>query len=131
MESNALKDGSLSAQEKARIRGAQNRESRDITRLDNNNRTGDPNSLSSRRMQADVQRNVNQQQRIEQGVKSGSLTNREVGRRERGEPRITRREARAGRDGHVGPGEQRRIQSAENRESRRIYRQKHDDQVRN
>src|SRR5437879_13111023 len=60
MESNALKDGKLSPAEKARIERAQNRESRDINRLESNNRTGNPNSPSSQRMQADVQRNVNQ-----------------------------------------------------------------------
>ena len=76
-----------------------------------------------------VQRDVNQQQRIEQGVKSGSLTNRETARLERGESRIDRAEARAGADGKVGPGEQRRIQRAENRESRRIYKEKHDAQT--
>ena len=79
---------------------------------------------------SEVQRDVNQQQRIEQGLKSGQLTNREAGRLERGESRIDRREARAGRDGVVDAGEQRRIQASENRESRRIYREKHDAQTR-
>ena len=80
-------------------------------------------------MQADVQRNINQQSRIEQGVNSGSLTNRETARLERGEARIDRAEARAGADNKVGPREQRRIQKAENRESRRIHREKHDAQT--
>jgi hypothetical protein len=125
-----LRDGNLSPAEKARLAGEQNRASRDINRLENNGRTGNPNSPSSQRMQADVQRNVNQQQRIEQGLKSGQLTNREAGRLERGESRIDRREAQAGRDGHVGPREQRRIQTAENRESRAIRHEKHDAQRR-
>src|SRR5207253_15300 len=76
-----------------------------------------------------VQRDVNQQKRIEQGVKSGSLTNRETARLERGEARIDRAEARAGADNKVGPREQRRIQKAEDRESRRIHREKHDAQT--
>ena len=76
-----------------------------------------------------VQRDVNQQQRIEQGVQSGSLTTREAARLERGEARIERKEARAGADGKVNAREQRRIQKAENRESRRIYREKHDAQT--
>jgi hypothetical protein len=79
-------------------------------------------------MQADVQRNINQQSRIEQGVKSGSLTTREAGRLEQGEARISKKEARAGSEGNVNAHEQRRVQSAENRESRRIYREKHDAQ---
>ena len=125
-----LKNGSLSPAEKARLDREQNQASRDINRLENNKATGNPNSASSRRMQADVQRNANQQARIEQGVKSGQLTNREAGRMERGESHVDRQEARAGRNGHVGAAEQHRVQTAENRESRRIHNQKHDAQTR-
>jgi len=130
MQSNAEKDGKLSPAEKARIQRAQNQESRDINRLENNAARGNPNSASSQRMQADVQRNVNQERRIEQGIQSGQLTNREAGKLERGQARVDRAEARAGADGHVGPNEQRRIQKAENKQSRRIYREKHDAQKR-
>jgi hypothetical protein len=130
MESNAAKDGKLSAGEKARIQRAQNQESRQINRLESNAAKGNPNSASSQRMQADVQRNVNQQQRIEQGIQSGQLTNREAGKLERGQARVNRAEARAGADGKVGPNEQRGIQKAENRQSKRIYREKHDAQTR-
>ena len=129
-QANAKRDGVVTPAEKARLEREQNRASRDINRLENNGRTGDPTSASSQRMQADVQRNVNQQQRIENGLKSGALTTREAGRLERGEARIDRKEARAERDGNVSAGEQARIQTAENRESRRIYRQKHDAQTR-
>ena len=130
MESNATKDGKLSPAEKARIQRAQNQESRQINRLESNTARGNPNSASSQRMQADVQRNVNQERRIEQGVQSGRLTNREAGRLERGQARVDRAEARAGADGHVGAGEQRRIQKQENWQSKRIYREKHDAQTR-
>ena len=130
MESNAEKDGKLSPAEKARIQRAQNQESRQINRLENNAARGNPNSASSQRMQADVQRNVNQERRIEQGIQSGQLTNREAGRLERGQARVDRAEARAGADGHVGAREQQRIQKAENKQSRRIYREKHDAQTR-
>ena len=129
-QSRALRDGTLSPAEKGRLANEQDRASRDINRLENNKAIGNPNSASSQRMQADVQRNINQQKRIEQGVKSGQLTNREAGRLERGESRVDRAEAGAGRDGHVGKGEQHRVQTAENRESNRIYRQKHDAQKR-
>jgi len=130
MEANAEKDGKLSPAEKARIQRAQNQESRQINRLESNNVRGNPNSASSQRMQADVQRNVNQQQRIEQGVKSGQLTNREVGKLEAGQSRVDRAEARAGANGHVNANEQRRIQQAENKQSRNVYREKHDAQKR-
>jgi hypothetical protein len=79
-------------------------------------------------MQADVQRDVNQQQRIEQGVQSGSLTTREAGKLEHGEAQVSKREARAGSDGQVSAKEQQRVQHAENRQSKRVYRQKHDAQ---
>jgi len=128
MESRALKDGKLSPQEQARIDRAQNQVSRDIYREKHDAQVGNPNSASSQRMQADVQRNINQQQRIEQGAKSGALTNREVGKLERGQARDNAMQYRAGRDGHVGPNEQRHIQSAENRQSQRVYREKHDAQ---
>jgi hypothetical protein len=104
--------------------------SRDIHREKHDAQTGDPASASSQRMQADVQRNVNQQKRIEHGVQSGNLTKHEAAKLERGQSRVERREARAGADGHVGPHEEQRIQTAENRQSNRIYRQKHDAQVR-
>src|SRR5436190_13672961 len=71
-QARALRDGKLSPAEKARLQREQNRASRDINRLENNAQRGDPNSASSRRMQADVQRNANQQARIQQGVKSGA-----------------------------------------------------------
>lgn len=130
MESNALRDGTLSPGEQARIGAAQNRESRAIYGLKHNDVTGNPNGPSSRRMQADIQRNINQEQRIEQGVQSGRLTNREIGRLEGRQAMIARKEARAGTDGHVGPREQARIQHAENRASHQIYRAKHNGQWR-
>ena len=123
-QSRDLKNGNLSPAEKARLTREQNQASRDINRLENNKATGNPNSASSQRMQADVQRNANQQARIEQGLKSGSLTNREAGRAERGQARVDRKEARAGANGHVSAGDQRRIQTAENRQSARIAREK-------
>lgn len=130
MQANALKDGKLTPAEQARLNAAQNKTSRDIYAAKHNNVTGNPQSASSQRMQADVQRNINQQQRIEKGIQNGSLTNRETARLERGQSRVARAEARAGRDGHVGAGEQAHIQQAENRQSKRIYRQKHDAQER-
>jgi hypothetical protein len=128
-QSRAMKDGKLTPQEKARLSREQNAVSRDIYREKHDAQTGNPNSPSSQRMQADVQRNINQQQRIEQGVQSGSLTTREAGKLERGQARDSRMEARAGSDGNVSKGEQRHIQHAENRQSKKIHREKHDAQT--
>src|SRR6266850_202557 len=62
IEARALRDGKLTAAEKARLAREQNRVSRDIYREKHDAQTGNPNSASSQRMQADVQRNVNQQE---------------------------------------------------------------------
>jgi hypothetical protein len=124
-----MQDGKLTPAEKARLAREQDRVSRDIYREKHNAQTGNPNSASSQRMQADVQRNINQQERIEQGVKSGSLTTREAAKLERGQARDSRLEARAGADGNASAREQRRIQKNENRESRKIHREKHDAQT--
>ncbi len=128
MEAKANRDGTLSDAEKARIQRAQNAQSAEIAKLKHNDRTGNPDSASSRRMQADVQRNVNQQQRIEQGVASGSLTGKETARLERGQARVDRAQAPAGAGGHVGAAQHRRIQKREDHQSKRIHRQKHDAQ---
>ena len=130
-EARDMKDGKLSAGEKAQIQREQNHVSADIYKDKHNAVTGNPNSVSSQRMQADVQRNINQQQRIENGVQNGSLTNREVARLERGQAKVSHAEAAAGRDGHVGAAEQAHVQRTENRQSRKIYRQKHDAQQQN
>jgi hypothetical protein len=92
--------------------------------------TGDPNSASSQRMQADVQRNVNQETRVEQGVKSGQLTNREAGSLERGQAHVDDKEAKAGANGHISANEQHNIQAAENHQSKRIHGKKNNDHVR-
>jgi hypothetical protein len=129
MEAHDLRNGSISPAEQARLNAAENKASRDIYADKHNGVTGNPNSASSQRMQADVQRNVNQQQRIANGINSGALTNHEVGSLERGQAHVDRREANAAANGHVGAAEQRRIQRSENHQSARIYRKKHNDRV--
>jgi hypothetical protein len=76
-------------------------------------------------MQSDVQRNVDQQGRIANGMRSGALTNREAGSLERGQAHVDRREANSARSGHVSAREQRRVQRSENHQSNRIYNKKH------
>jgi len=130
MQARALSDGTLTNAERARIDSAQDRGSQNIARERHDGDRGDPNSPSSRRMQAEVQRNVNQQERIEQGVRSGQLTNREAGRLEHGQARSDAALARAGADGHIDRHEQRYIQRGDNRQSRQIYGERHDGQFR-
>lgn len=125
LQARDLKDGKLGPRERAQLRQAQNRASRDIQAAETNGAKGNPESTSSERMQADVQRNINQEKRIAQGVQSGSLTNREAARLERGQARADRKEAQAARDGHVGKHEQAAIQGKENRQSEEIFEKKH------
>jgi hypothetical protein len=125
MEAHDLKNGSMSAGEQERLNSAQNKVSSDIYADKHNGTTGNPNSASSQRMQSDVQRNVNQQQRIQNGMDNGSLTNREAGSLERGQGHVNGKEANAAANGHVSAREQGRIQRSANRQSGRIYRKKH------
>ncbi len=124
LQAKDLKNGKLSPAERAQLTTAQNKASRDIKTAETNGVNGNPLSASSQRMQADTQRNIDQQKRIEQGVQNKSLTNREVGSLERGQAHVDRKEAAAGRDGHVGAREQASIQRSDNHQSRRIHRDK-------
>jgi hypothetical protein len=108
LQAKELKNGKLSPQELAQLQRAQNRASKDIKAAETNGVKGNPDSKSSERMQADVQRNINQEKRVEQGVKSGELTNRETGKLEAGQARVDHAEAAAGKDGHVAKNEQAR-----------------------
>jgi hypothetical protein len=71
-----------------------------------------------------------EQQRINQGISSGELTRREARRLESGLARIRIDERFARADGNVTPRERARLQHELTRESRNIYRQKHDGQDR-
>jgi len=124
-EQHDLANGSLSASEKAQIQREQNHESKAIYSQKHDAQTGNPDSLKSNLEQADVQRNINQEQRIHNGVASGSLTNREAGHLEGREAHVDHMEARSDSLRQTG-----RIQRTDNRDSRRIYRQKHDGQRR-
>jgi hypothetical protein len=125
VEAKDMKDGTLSPAEKARIQHLQNKESTGIYNQKHDAQTGNPNSASSQRMQGDVQRDANQEQRIHNGVANGTLTNHETGALERRQGRNDRVQARAGANGHVGKWEQRRAQRTENGSSRGVWRKKH------
>jgi hypothetical protein len=74
-------------------------------------------------------REVRQDRRIEQGVKSGQLTRGETRRLVRGQARLDRLEARDKRNGAVSMHERRQMKRAQNHQSRRIYRLKHNARV--
>jgi hypothetical protein len=70
-------------------------------------------------------RDQRQENRIEQGVNSGSLTPREATRLERGQTRVDHMQNRAAANGVVSARERARITRAQNVQSRRIARKKH------
>jgi hypothetical protein len=75
-------------------------------------------------------REARQHARIRQGVRSGELTPGEAARLRQGQRHVDRMEDRAKADGVVTPRERARITRAQDRQSRRIYRLKHNDNVR-
>jgi len=75
-------------------------------------------------------RQERQEQRIDQGVDSGALTPREAKRLQRGQQHVENLEMRAGADGKITAKEKLRLEHAQDVQSKRIYRQKHDRQTR-
>jgi hypothetical protein len=71
-----------------------------------------------------------QHDRIAQGVRSGDLTRAEARRLRRGQRRVHRMEGRAMEDGRVSPRERRRIEEAQDRQSRAIHRLRHNRRAR-
>ena len=75
------------------------------------------------------QRQQNQQQRIDQGVKSGQLNQKEAARLQKGQARVQKMEDKAVADGKVTAKERRKIERAQDKQSRKIAREKHDKQT--
>ena len=73
-------------------------------------------------------RQANQQKRIDQGIASGSLTQKEADRLKAEQARHARAEEKAKADGVVTMKERARLNARENRSSKHIARQKHDRQ---
>jgi hypothetical protein len=78
------------------------------------------------------QRKGDQQQRIGQGVQSGQLTAGETSHLEHQEAGINKEEhgMRAQDNGHLTKSDRQTIHKQQNQESRRIYRDKHNNKVR-
>ena len=76
------------------------------------------------------QRQANQERRIDQGIASGQLNEREANRLNNQQEHINKMEDKAKSDGVVTKKERARIGQAQDRTSRHIARQKHDRQQR-
>lgn len=74
------------------------------------------------------QRQTNQEQRIDQGIASGQLNDREANRLNKQQEHINKMEDRAKSDGVITKKERARIGAAQARASRHIAREKHDRQ---
>ena len=117
--------GEFTPEERARIQGQLDRSSQRIYQQKHDAQDRNPNNSVNERQQ-------NQRERIRDGVQSGELTGVEAARLRRQDAQIRLNEARARQSGgEFTPQERARIQRQLNRESRRIYRQKHDAQDRN
>lgn len=80
---------------------------------------------------SEVQRDANQQKRIESGLKTGQLTTREAAKLEKEEAHIDHAEANAMKDGHLSNSEKRRIERMQDKASHDIHSEKHDAQTGN
>ena len=74
------------------------------------------------------QRQANQEKRIDQGIASGKLNEREANRLNKQQEHINKMEDRAKSDGVMTKKERARIGAAQDRASRHIVREKHDRQ---
>jgi len=70
-------------------------------------------------------RSARQQARIAAGVQSGQITPRENAWLQRGQSRVANTQARAAADGVVTNGERAHLQAMQNRQSRHIWRARH------
>lgn len=120
-------DGSLSAADRAKLQSQQNKLSKEIYNQKHDAQTQNLNPKSEV-----GQRQLNQQQRIGQGIENGSLNSREAARLETRETAVNKeiRTDRKANGGTLTGAERRQVNRQENKNSRAIYRQKHDRQHR-
>lgn len=125
MQARAMQNGNINGSEQARLKAARDHVSQNINAYKNNRAVGNPYSHSSLRMQASIQRDIQQTQRVKHGIKTGSLTVHEAARLEHGQSRIHRKVAHDSRNGHYSAHEHARIQHTQNHHSRDIYDMQH------
>jgi hypothetical protein len=120
-------DGNLTPAERARLTRQQNALSKQIYNQKHDAQTQNLNPKSEV-----GQRQREQQKRIGEGIENGSLNAREASRLEKQETHVNCEVARdrAANGGTLTPAEKAKVNRQQNRESKRIYRQKHDAQVR-
>ncbi|CAH1905934.1 conserved hypothetical protein [Candidatus Nitrotoga sp. HW29] len=70
-------------------------------------------------------REAKQEQRIDQGIRSGALTPKEEAKLDAGQVKVERMEERAKADGTVTQHERKRINRVQNEQSQKIHDMKH------
>lgn len=73
-------------------------------------------------------RQAEQQKRIDAGVKSGELNQKEAARLQKGQASVQKKEDKARADGKITPQEARRVEHAQDQQSKKIDHEKHDKQ---
>jgi len=128
LQSKAMRNGSLSPTERSELDRLQDKQSRAIKDAHANGVNGNPMSASSQRAQSEVQRNINQQTRIQEGVHDNSLTEREASHLEGGQARSDMHQYQVGRDGKITERQAQQMKEQDNRQSEHIYGAKRDRQ---
>jgi hypothetical protein len=120
-------DGKFTKKERAKVQAQQNALSKQIY-----NQKHDAQQQNVNPKSEVGQRQRNQQQRIGEGIENGSLNAREASRLERREAGVNKEVAamRQANGGTLTKGERRLVNHQQNKNSRAIYRQKHDGQHR-
>lgn len=111
--------GRLTSQERQQIQGEQNRASRQIYDEKHNGARVSPNQIDDRE--------ANQQQRVANGLRSGQETSGEAARADRRQANLDRQvhNERMANGGGLDQQQRRQVARRENRNSRQVYRQRH------
>ena len=126
-------DGRLSDKERQRLDNMQDSAGQHIYREMHDPQTANVGSGAAGNVNAPrvQQRMQNQEQRIDQGVKSGRLTPREAGKLEAEQTKIRQTKERMESDGRLTGKERQRLENMQDHADQNIYRQKHDSQKAN
>jgi hypothetical protein len=119
--------GKLTAADRTKLNHQQNRLSKEIY-----NQKHDPQHQNLNPKSEVGQRQRNQQERIGEGIENGSMTAKEAAHMERREAGVNKEVAgmREANGGKLTPGEKKLVNHQENRNSRAIYRKKHNGRAR-
>jgi len=128
-EMRAANGGKLTAADKAKLERRQDQ----ISSAIHNQKTDSQTAPADKNPQTEIgQRKDNQQERIARGMKNGNLTPEEASKLEQKQANIRQetREMRAENGGKLTDADKAKIQRQQNRASKSIHRQKHDNQSR-